>query len=110
MRPDQILVRTVEPLDERRGHVLLSGAHHDGFGADEAAAASICAAGWTGLVLEQCGALAVNRDIDIFESRVRARHNRHFEHVFAVGWKHVIHDDTAAGPVGGAVDMIPGVL
>ena len=83
----------------------------DRLGAHRRRAAAVGAACRSGLVLEQRDALAVDRDVDVFEARVRRRTSTiDFEDVLAVGREHVVDDHAAARAVRRAVDVIPRVL
>ncbi len=106
----EILVRPVGPPHERRGHALLSRAHQDRLGAHRHRAAPIGAAGRTGLVFDQGDTLAIDRDVDVFPSRVRARHQIDLEDVLRVVGKDIIDDHPAARAIRRAVDVVPRML
>ena len=110
VRANQIFVRPVDPAHERGGDALLTGAHENRLGADRAAAAAVRAARGARLGLEQRDPLAVDRDVDVLEPRVRTRHQIDLEHVLAVGRKDVLDDHAAARPERRAFDVVPGVL
>ena len=110
VRADQIFVRPFEAANERSRNLMLPRAHQNRLRAHATRAAPVGAAGRLRLVLEQRHALAVDRDVDVLEPRVRSRVERHLEHVFRVSGKHVIDHEAAARPERRAVDVIPRML
>ena len=87
MRTDQIFVRSVEALDERGRHAVLSGPNEDGLGTDGSGTSTIGANALLG-VGDQSDPLSIDRQIDILERFVVARGEHHAKHVFAVCWEY----------------------
>ncbi len=110
MRLDQIFVRAVAALDEGRRDLVLAGLDEHGIGEQRRRAAAIGGDLRTVLIREQRHTLTVDRNVDVFEARVVAVGEGHFEGVLAVGREHVIDDHAAARAIRRALDVIPRML
>ncbi len=89
---------------------MLPRVNQNGFGAHHHGAAPVRAARRAGLVLDERDALAVDRDVDVFETRVGSRDEIDFEHVLGVRREHVVDDHPSPRAERRPVHVIPRML
>ena len=109
-RLDEVVVGTVDAADEGGGHLTLSGADEGRVGLDGRTAAEVGAAAGEGPGRQQRDGLSVDGNVHVLEAGAPATLDHGGEDVLAVGREIVGHHDSAAGAVGRAFHVLPGVL